>query len=78
MSNTSIKGFMSFPTRFANGETIANEDGGPAFLAANVVDEITPTQGALAGIKIIVKHTTNEPTRALSSSPTVSARSSHS
>lgn len=67
MSNTTsaIKGFMNFPTRFANGETIANEDGGPAFLAANVVDEITPTQGALAGIKIIVKHTTNEPTRSI-------------
>lgn len=67
MSNTTpaIKGFMNFPTRFANGETIANEDGGPAFLTANVVDEITPTQGALAGIKIIVKHTTNEPTRSI-------------
>ena len=65
MSNitpTKIKGFMQFPTRLANGTTIANEEGGPAFLAANVVDEIVPNEGALAGIKIIVKHTTDQPT----------------
>ena len=64
MSNitpTKIKGFMQFPTRLANGTTIANEEGGPAFLAANVVDEIVPNEGALAGIKIIVKHTTDQP-----------------
>ena len=50
MSNitpTKIKGFMQFPTRLANGTTIANEEGGPAFLAANVVDEIVPNEGGL-------------------------------
>lgn len=63
MSNTSIKGFMSFPTRFADGTVIGNEDGGPAFLQSNIVSEATPTTGALAGVKVITKHTTAQPTR---------------
>lgn len=37
MSNTVIKGFMNFPTQLANGTTIPNEDGGPAFLNAETV-----------------------------------------
>lgn len=61
MSNT-IKAFMQFPTSFADGTTIANEEGGPAFLAANVVDEIVPNEGAFKGIKVVVKHTTDQPT----------------
>lgn len=64
MSNiTSIKGFMSFPTQFADGTVIGNEDGGPAFLQSNIVSEATPTTGALAGVKVITKHTTAQPTR---------------
>ena len=64
MSNTaSIKGFMNFPTQFADGTVIGNEDGGPAFLNAETVAETTPTTGALAGVKVITKHTTAQPTR---------------
>lgn len=65
MSNTTsaIKGFMNFPTRFANGETIANEDGGPAFLQGETITEVTPATGALNGVKTIFKHTTAHPTR---------------
>lgn len=66
MSNTSIKGFMSFPTKFADGAIIGNEDGGPAFLQSNIVSEVTPTTGALTGVKVITKHTTNVPTRDIS------------
>lgn len=64
MSNT-IRAFMQFPTKIVDGTTIPNEDGGPAFLAANVVDEIVPNEGAFKGIKVVVKHTTNEPTRSI-------------
>lgn len=63
MSNTSIKGFMSFQTKMADGTVIGNEDGGPAFLQSNTITEVTPTTGALAGVKVITKHTTNVPTR---------------
>ena len=64
MSNTtSIKGFMNFPTQFADGTVIGNEDGGPAFLQGETITETTPTTGALAGVKVITKHTTAEPTR---------------
>lgn len=63
MSNTSIKGFMSFPTKFADGAIIGNEDGGPAFLQSNIVSEVTPTTGALSGVKVITKHTTAQTTR---------------
>lgn len=63
MSNTSIKGFMSFPTKFADGTVIGNEDGGPAFLQSNIVSEVTPTTGALSGVKVITKHTTAQTTR---------------
>lgn len=66
MSNTSIKGFMSFPTKFADGTVIGNEDGGPAFLQSNIISEATPTTGALTGVKVITKHTTNVPTRDIS------------
>lgn len=61
MSNT-IRAFMQFPTKIVDGTTIPNEDGGPAFLAANVVDEIVPNEGAFKGIKVVVKHTTDQPT----------------
>lgn len=61
MSNT-IRNFMQFPTKIVDGTTIPNEDGGPAFLAANVVDEIVPNEGAFKGIKVVVKHTTDQPT----------------
>lgn len=64
MSNA-IRAFMQFPTKMADGTTIPNEDGGPAFLAANVVDEIIPNEGAFKGIKVVVKHTTNGPTRSI-------------
>lgn len=64
MSNTtSIKGFMNFPTQFADGTVIGNEDGGPAFLQGETITETTPTTGALAGVKTIFKHTTAHPTR---------------
>ena len=64
MSNTTfIKGFMSFPTKMADGTVIGNEDGGPAFLNSETVAETTPTTGALAGVKVITKHTTAQPTR---------------
>lgn len=62
MSNT-IRAFMQFPTRIANGTTIPNEDGGPAFLQGETIAETTPTTGALAGVKVITKHTANVPTR---------------
>ena len=63
MSNTTIKAFMQFPTSFTNGTTIPNEDGGPAFLQGETIAETTPTTGALAGVKVITKHTTAQPTR---------------
>lgn len=65
MSSTAsaIKGFMNFPTKMSNGTVIGNEDGGPAFLQSNIVSEATPTTGALAGVKVITKHTTAQPTR---------------
>lgn len=68
MSNTAsaIKGFMNFPTKMSDGTVIGNEDGGPAFLNAETIAEITPTTGALAGVKIVTKHTTNVPTRDIS------------
>lgn len=62
MSNT-IRAFMQFPTKMADGTTIPNEDGGPAFLNAETITETTPTTGALAGVKAITKHTTAHPTR---------------
>lgn len=62
MSNT-IRAFMQFPTKIADGTVIPNEDGGPAFLQGETVAETTPTTGALAGVKVITKHTTNAPTR---------------
>lgn len=64
MSNTtSIKGFMNFPTQFADGTVIGNEDGGPAFLQGETITEVTPATGALNGVKTIFKHTTAHPTR---------------
>lgn len=66
MTNTSIKGFMSFPAKFADGTVIGNEDGGPAFLQSNIISEATPTTGALTGVKVITEHTTNVPTRDIS------------
>lgn len=62
MSNT-IRAFMQFPTKLVDGTTIPNEDGGPAFLQGETIAETTPTTGALAGVKVITKHTTNVPTR---------------
>ena len=62
MSNT-IRAFMQFPTKLVDGTTIPNEDGGPAFLQGETISETTPTTGALAGIKVITKHTTAQPTR---------------
>lgn len=62
MSNT-IRAFMRFPTKLVDGATIPNEDGGPAFLQGETIAETTPTTGALAGVKVITKHTTNVPTR---------------
>lgn len=65
MSNT-IRAFMQFPTKMADGTTIPNEDGGPAFLNAETFAETTPTTGALTGVKVITKHTTAQPTRDIS------------
>ena len=62
MSNT-IRAFMQFPTKLIDGTTIPNEDGGPAFLQGSTVAETTPNAGQLAGVKVVVKHTTAEPTR---------------
>lgn len=64
MSNTtSIKGFMNFPTQFADGTIIGNEDGGPAFLQSNTVGGVWTNSGPLAGVQIDFKHTTSQPTR---------------
>lgn len=60
---STIRAFMQFPTKLVDGTTIPNEDGGPAFLNAETFAETTPTTGALAGVKVITKHTTNIPTR---------------
>ena len=62
MSNT-IRAFMQFPTKMADGTVIPNEDGGPAFLQGEIIAEVTPTTGALTGVKVITKHTTAQPTR---------------
>lgn len=62
---SAIKGFMQFPTQFADGTVINNEDGGPAFLNAETFAETTPTTGTLAGVKVVVKHTTDQPTRTI-------------
>ena len=45
MSNTTIKGFMNFPTQFADGTVIGNEDGGPAFLQSNTVGGVWTNSG---------------------------------
>lgn len=63
MSNTAIKGFMNFPTQFADGTVIGNEDGGPAFLQSNTVGGVWTNSGPLAGVQIDFKHTTSQPTR---------------
>ena len=63
MSNTTIKGFMNFPTQFADGTVIGNEDGGPAFLQSNTVGGVWTNSGPLAGVQIDFKHTTSQPTR---------------
>lgn len=64
MSNTtSIKGFMNFPTQFADGTVIGNEDGGPAFLQSNTVGGVWANSGPLAGVQIDFKRTTSQPTR---------------
>lgn len=68
MSNTTstkIKAFMQFPTRFANGATIQNEEGGPAFLQSNTVGGVWANSGPLAGVQIDFKHTTSQPTRGI-------------
>lgn len=62
MSNT-IRAFMQFPTKFVDGTVIGNDDGGPAFLKSETIAETAPTTGALAGVKVITKHTSAEPTR---------------
>lgn len=62
MSNT-IRAFMQLPTKMADGTTIPNEDGGPAFLNADIIAETTPNAGQLAGVKVVVKHTTADPDR---------------
>lgn len=62
MSNT-IRAFMQFPTKMADGTVIPNEEGGPAFLQGETIAETTPATGALNGVKVIFKHTKSAPTR---------------
>lgn len=60
---TTIKAYMQFPTKFANGTIVLNESGGPAFLKHDRVSDTMPTTGALAGVEVVTKHTKAAPTR---------------
>ena len=62
---TTIKAYMQFPTRLADGTVILNDPDGPAFLKNNIISSITPTTGALAGVEVTTKHTKATPTRAV-------------
>lgn len=60
---TTIRAFMQFPTKMADGTVIPNEDGGPAFLNAETIGGVWTNNGPLADIKVDIKHTTAQPTR---------------
>lgn len=60
---TTIKAYVQFPTRLADGTVILNDPDGPAFLKNNIISGITPTTGALAGVEVFTKHTKAIPTR---------------
>lgn len=60
-----IKAYMQFPTRLADGTVILNDPDGPAFLKNNIISGITPTTGALAGVEVFTKHTKATPTCAV-------------
>lgn len=62
MTNT-IRAFMQFPTKMADGTVINNEDGGPAFLKSDTVGGVWANSGPLAGVQIDFKHTTSQLTR---------------
>lgn len=62
---TTIKAYMQYSTKFANGTLVGNEAGGPAFLKHGIISDVLPTTGALAGVKVITKHTKATPTRAV-------------
>lgn len=59
---TTIKAYMQFPTRLADGTVILNGPDGPAFLKNNTISGITPATGALAGVEVFTKHTKAIPT----------------
>jgi hypothetical protein len=60
-----IKAYMQFPTRLADGTVILNDPDGPAFLKNNIISGTTPTTGALAGVEVTTKHTKAIPTRTI-------------
>ena len=62
---TTIKAYMQYSTKFAHGTLVGNEAGGPAFLKHDIISDALPTTGALAGVKVITKHTKATPTRAV-------------
>lgn len=62
---TTIKAYMQFPTRLADGTVILNDPDGPAFLKNNIISRVMPTTGALAGVEVTTKHTKATPTRTI-------------
>lgn len=46
MTNT-IRAFMQFPTKMADGTVINNEDGGPAFLQGEIIGGVWTNNGPL-------------------------------
>jgi hypothetical protein len=62
---TTIKAYMQFPTRLADGTVILNDPDGPAFLKNNIISRVMPTTGALAGVEVTTKHTKAIPTRTI-------------
>lgn len=62
---TTIKAYMQFPTKLADGALIGNEANGPAFLKSDTIYKGTPATGALAGVEVTMKHTKAVPTCAI-------------
>ena len=62
---TTIKAYMQFPTKLADGALIGNEADGPAFLKSDTIYKGTPATGALAGVEVTMKHTKAVPTCAV-------------
>jgi hypothetical protein len=57
-----FKAYMQYPTKLADGTLLGNESDGPAFLKHDIISDVMPTTGALAGVMVTTKHTKAIPT----------------